>query len=116
MSGRWIIITIIILIILIMVSGPGRCPGRPGGVVRYLASACLLSLLLYLPEARASYYPQSGECKGKGKDCTGKRTAAAAAAAAWPCVLRCGDAVGVRAVRKNHFHTGEKMREMYLRC
>eukprot|EP00064_Thunnus_orientalis_P015748 superscaffoldBa00002983_g15807 len=50
-----------------MVSGTGRCPG---GVVRYLVSACLLSLLLYLPEARASYYPQSGECKGKGKDCT----------------------------------------------
>ncbi|XP_041804300.1 tomoregulin-1 [Chelmon rostratus] len=53
-----------------MVSGPGRCLGRPGGVVRYLVSACLLCLLLYLPEARASYYPQSGECKGKGRDCT----------------------------------------------
>lgn len=72
-SGGWIII-------FIMVSGPGRCPGRPSGVVRYLVSACLLCLLLYLPEARASYYPQSGECKGKGRDCTGKKTAAAAAA------------------------------------
>ncbi|XP_074544344.1 tomoregulin-1 [Halichoeres trimaculatus] len=53
-----------------MVSGPGRCPGRAGGVVRYLVSACLLSLLLYLPGARGSYSPQSGECKGKVKDCT----------------------------------------------
>lgn len=90
-SGGWIIINIII-----MVSGPGRCPGRPGGVVRYLVSACLLSLLLYLPEARASYYPQSGECKGKGKDCTGKKTAAAAGL----CVLCCAaaSAVGVRTM------------------
>ncbi|XP_062284271.1 tomoregulin-1-like [Scomber scombrus] len=52
-----------------MVSGAGRCPGA---VVRYLVSACLLSVLLYLPEAQASINPQSGECKGKGKDCTGK--------------------------------------------
>lgn len=51
-----------------MLSGPARHRGRPGGVVRCLVSACLLSLLL---EARGSY-PQSGECKGKGKDCTGK--------------------------------------------
>ncbi|CAK6980741.1 tomoregulin-1, partial [Scomber scombrus] len=50
-----------------MVSGAGRCPGA---VVRYLVSACLLSVLLYLPEAQASINPQSGECKGKGKDCT----------------------------------------------
>ncbi len=89
---------IIIFFIIIMVSGPGRCPGRPGGVVRYLASACLLSLLLHLPQARASYYPQSGECKGKGKDCTGKKPAAAAAA--WLCVLCCGGAsvVGARTM------------------
>lgn len=77
-----------------MLSGPGRCPGRPGrpgGVVRYLASACLLSVLLYLSEARASYNPQSGECKGKGKDCTGKKAAV---------VLCWGDAsaVGVRTM------------------
>lgn len=52
-----------------MVLNAGRCPG---GVVRYLVFACLLSLLLYLPEAQASYNPTSGECKGKGKDCTGK--------------------------------------------
>ncbi|XP_037313872.1 tomoregulin-1 isoform X1 [Pungitius pungitius] len=50
-----------------MVSGPGGCPG---GAARFLLSACLLNVLLYLPEARASYPPQSGECKGKGKDCT----------------------------------------------
>lgn len=59
------------ILLFIMVSGPtagGRCPG---GVVPYLVSACLLSALLHLPEARASYYPQSGECKGK-KDCTGR--------------------------------------------
>ncbi|KAI3374545.1 hypothetical protein L3Q82_021111 [Scortum barcoo] len=47
-----------------MVSGPGRCPG----LLRYLLSACLL---LYLSEAAASYQPQSGECRGKGKECTG---------------------------------------------
>lgn len=54
-----------------MLSGPARHRGRPGGIVRCLVSACLLSLLL---EARGSY-PQSGECKGKGKDCTGKTSA-----------------------------------------
>lgn len=102
LSGGWITI-------FIMVSGPGRCPGRPGGVVRYLVSACLLCLLLYLPEARASYYPQSGECKGKGRDCTGKRAAAAAGAAARPCVLRCdASVVGVCTLWNNHFHAGEK--------
>ncbi|KAM9844977.1 tomoregulin-1 [Aulostomus maculatus] len=46
------------------VSGAGR---GPGGVVRYLPLACLL--LLWPPEARASYQPQSGECRGKGKEC-----------------------------------------------
>ncbi|XP_056266535.1 tomoregulin-1 isoform X2 [Pseudoliparis swirei] len=46
-----------------MVSGPD---GGPAAQVLILVSACLL---LQLPEARASY-PQSGECKGKGKDCT----------------------------------------------
>ena len=59
-------------IVIMVPSGAGRCRWRPGGVLRYLVSACLLSVLLYLPEARASYYPQSGECKGKGKECTGK--------------------------------------------
>ncbi|MED6290236.1 hypothetical protein CHARACLAT_011025 [Characodon lateralis] len=56
-----------------MLTGPGRCRRRPGGAVRCLVSACLLSLLLYLPEARASYQPQSGECKGKGKECSETR-------------------------------------------
>ncbi|RVE61289.1 hypothetical protein OJAV_G00169100 [Oryzias javanicus] len=44
-------------------------PCRPGGGVRYLACAWLLALLLRVPEARASY-SHSGECRGKGKDCT----------------------------------------------
>lgn len=56
-----------------MLSGRWRRPGRPGRVARSLVSAWLLSALLYLSEARASYNPQSGECKGKGKECTGKR-------------------------------------------
>lgn len=72
------------IILITMVSGPARCPGA---VLRCLVSACLLSLLLYLPEARASYYPQSGECKGKGKDCTGRKPAAAAWLCA-PCTLQ----------------------------
>lgn len=38
-------------------------------LVLYLLSACLL-VPLHLPEARASYHPQSGECRGR-KDCSG---------------------------------------------
>uniref|UniRef100_A0A3P9QB24 Transmembrane protein with EGF-like and two follistatin-like domains 1a n=1 Tax=Poecilia reticulata TaxID=8081 RepID=A0A3P9QB24_POERE len=53
-----------------MLTGPGRCRRRPGGAVRCLASAWLLALLLAGPEARASYQPQSGECKGRGKECS----------------------------------------------
>ncbi|XP_032388161.1 tomoregulin-1-like [Etheostoma spectabile] len=49
----------------IMVSGPGRRRGPE----RYLVSACLLSVLLHLPGARATYPAHSGECRGKGKDC-----------------------------------------------
>lgn len=99
------ICSITITITIIMVSGPGRCPG---GAARYLVSACLLSVLLYLPEARASYYPTSGECKGKGKDCTGKRTAAA-----WLCCA----AVGVRTMHpaQKPLQTGEKPSAFYMR-
>lgn len=66
-DGVWRSI-ILILIILIMVSGPGLVP--------HLVTACLLASLLHLPEARGSYSPQSGECRGKAKDCTGKRSGA----------------------------------------
>lgn len=69
MSEARVIITATTTLIIIMVSGPGLVP--------YLVSACLLSPLLFLPGAGASYYPQSGECRGKGKDCTGKKVAAA---------------------------------------
>lgn len=47
-----------------MVSGPVLVP--------LLLSACLLAALLHLPEAEASYAPQSAECRGKGKECTGR--------------------------------------------
>ncbi|TWW73101.1 hypothetical protein D4764_15G0004950 [Takifugu flavidus] len=43
--------------------------GSRPGLVLYLLSACLL-VPLHLPEARASYHPQSGECRGR-KDCSG---------------------------------------------
>ncbi|TNM97655.1 tomoregulin-1 [Takifugu flavidus] len=42
--------------------------GSRPGLVLYLLSACLL-VPLHLPEARASYHPQSGECRGR-KDCS----------------------------------------------
>ncbi|KAK5920135.1 hypothetical protein CgunFtcFv8_023974 [Champsocephalus gunnari] len=50
-----------------MFSGPGR---STRGSLRFLLPALVLLLPLHLPAARASYYPHSGECKGKGKDCT----------------------------------------------
>ncbi|KAJ0012104.1 hypothetical protein NQD34_013079 [Periophthalmus magnuspinnatus] len=53
----------------------GRAPDR--GLDRGLrcrgwcrGSVYLLWLLLYVPPACASYSPQSGECRGKGRDCT----------------------------------------------
>lgn len=48
--------------------GSGPCGG-----LQYRGSVCVLWLLLYLPQAcasAASYSPQSGECRGKGRDCT----------------------------------------------
>lgn len=47
--------------------GPSRSPGRG---LWYQVLACVLWLLLYVPQACASYSPQSGECRGKGRDCT----------------------------------------------
>ncbi|XP_008333305.1 tomoregulin-1 isoform X2 [Cynoglossus semilaevis] len=49
-----------------MESEPGR---RVCGFLRFLLSVALLTLLLHLQEAHASYSPQSGECRGR-KDCT----------------------------------------------
>ncbi|CAB1421561.1 unnamed protein product [Pleuronectes platessa] len=41
------------------------------GLLRYLAAVCALCAPLQLPQAQASYYPpHSGECRGKGKECT----------------------------------------------
>ncbi|KAK1879476.1 Tomoregulin-1 [Dissostichus eleginoides] len=50
-----------------MFSSPGR---STRGSLRFLLPALVLLLPLHMPAARASYYPHSGECKGKGKDCT----------------------------------------------
>ncbi|XP_056452931.1 tomoregulin-1 [Gadus chalcogrammus] len=50
--------------------GPGGVSGWPGRLVwYYLAVSCIGSLGFWSPGTLASY-PQSGECKGKGKDCT----------------------------------------------
>lgn len=47
---------------------PGRLPGPLAGYS--LAFLCFVAIAS-LPGSLASYL-QSGECKGKGKDCTGK--------------------------------------------
>lgn len=65
-----------VLVATMMLLGPGRSGRGPGGVVWYLVSTCLLSvLLLDPPEVRGSYSLQSGECKGRGKECTGEARA-----------------------------------------
>ena len=57
-------------------------------LVLYLLSACLL-LPLHLPEARASFHPQSAECRGR-KECSGRAAGARGARPPWARHHTCG--------------------------